>query len=162
MKKVLIIIQHKPSVQKVEATGFSIAEKMRVGITLQYVVADQLFLKLLDIANFMDFNCQMKSSEEIQNKGIELKELSKQFLNKTKLNIGDASIHILLMKGDGNESVLEKAKEIEADVIFIIMANQNRKVLKNRVIRSVTERNLINSTVRVLSIATNKERLAIF
>jgi len=155
MKKVLITLDYDPSPHKVAETGFSIAKILGLDITLQYVATDELYFKLLDIVTLMGIRSQRKSSDDIQKMGVELRELSVQFLNKSKLHLGDANVHTLLKDGDGNESVLELAKEIEADIIIIIMALHNRKWLNNRTLESITENISLNSSVPGLIISTN-------
>ena len=162
MKKVLITLDYNPSPHKVAESGFSIAKILGLGITLQHVATDVLYFKLLDIVTIMGIYSQRKDSDDIQKMEVELKELSAQFLNKSKFHLGDASIHTLLKNGDSNESVLELAKEIEADVIVIIMALQNRKWITYRTLESTAENVSLNSSVPVLIIPTNKESVAIF
>lgn len=152
MKKVLITLDYDPSPHKVAETGFSIAKKLGVGITLQHVETDELYFKLLDIVTVMGNYSQRKISNGIQKMGVELKDLSVQFLNATKIHLGDANVHTLLKNGDSNESVLELAKEIKADVIVIIMAVHGRKWLNNRTLESITENVSLNSIVPVLVI----------
>ena len=156
MKKVLITLDYNPSPHKVAETGFSIAKILGLDITLQHVATDELYFKLLDIVTIMGIYSQNRSSEDIQKMGIELKELSVQFLNKSKLHLGDANVHTLLKDGDSNESVLELAKEIEVDVIVIIMALNSRKLLNYNNLECVTENISLNSSVPVLIIPTKK------
>jgi nucleotide-binding universal stress UspA family protein len=162
MKKVLITLDYNPSPHKVAETGFSIAKTLGLGITLQHVPTDEIYFKLLDIVTIMGICSQRQISDEIQKMGAELKELSVQFLNKSKFHLGDANVHTLLKDGDSNESVLKLAKEIEADVIVIVMALHSRKWLNNRTLESVAENVSLNSSVPVLIIPINKESIAIF
>jgi nucleotide-binding universal stress UspA family protein len=152
MKKVLITLDYDPSPHKVAETGFSIAKTLGVGITLQHVETDELYFKLLDIVTVMGNYSQRNISNGIQKMGVELKDLSVQFLNATNINVGDANVHTLIKNGDSNESVLELAKEINADVIVIIMALHGRKWLKNRNVESTAENVSLNSSVPVLVI----------
>jgi nucleotide-binding universal stress UspA family protein len=156
MKKVLITLDYNPSPHKVAETGFSIAKTLGLGITLQHVATDELYYKLLDIVTIMGIYSQNRSSDDIQKMGIELQELSVQFLNKSKFHSGDAYIHALLKDGDSNESVLQLAKEIEADVIVIIMALNSRKLFNYNNLECVKENISLNSSVPVLIIPTNK------
>lgn len=156
MKKVLITLDYNPSPHKVAETGFSIAKTLGLGITLQHVATDELYFKLLDIVTIMGIYSQKRSSDEMQKMGIELKELSVQFLNQSKLHLGNANVHTLLKDGDSNESVLELAKEIKADVIVIIMALNSRKLLNYNNLECVTENISLNSSVPVLIIPTKK------
>jgi nucleotide-binding universal stress UspA family protein len=157
MKKVLITLDYDPSPHKVTETGFSIARTLGLDITLQHVATDEIYFKLLDIVTIMGICSQKKYSVGIQKMGVELQELSVQFLNQSKLHLGDANVHTLLKDGDSNESVLELAKEIEADVIVIIMALHSRKWLNFKTKESVKEYVSLNSSVPVLIIPTNKK-----
>jgi nucleotide-binding universal stress UspA family protein len=157
MKKVLIILDYNTSPHKVAETGFSIAKKLGLGITLLHVATDEIYFKLLDIVTIMGICSQRKNIDEIKEMGIELKELSVQFLNKSKLHLGDANVHTLIKNGNNNESVLELAKETEADFIVIIMALHSRKWLNNKTLESITENVSLNSSVPGLIIPTMKK-----
>ena len=157
MKKVLFTLDYDPSPHEVAKTGFSIAKTLGWGITLQHVATDELYFKLLDIVSIMGISSQKKSSDGIQKMGMELKELTVQFLNKSKIHLGDASVHTVLKDSDSNESVLALAKEIEADVIVIIMALCNRKWLNSRTLDCIAENISLNSSIPVLIIPTNKQ-----
>ncbi len=162
MKKVLITLDYDPSPHKVAETGFSIAKTLGFGITLQYVATDEIYFKLLDIVTIMGICSQRNSSDEIQKMGGELKELSVQFLNKSKFHLGDADVHTLLKDGDSNEAVIELAKKIEADVIVIVMALHSRKWVYNKTVESIAENVSLNSSVPVLIIPINKESITTF
>jgi len=159
MKKVLITLDYDPSPHKVAETGFSIARTLGLDITLQHVATDEIYFKLIDIVTIMGICSQKKSSVGLQKMGVQLQELSVQFLNQSKLHLGDANVHTLLKDGGGNEVVLEMAKEIEADVIVIVMALHNRTWLKYRILESIAENASLNSSVPVLIIPTNKKTL---
>ena len=159
MKKVLITLDYDPSPHKVAETGFSIARTMGLDINLQHIATDEIYFKLIDIVTIMGICSQKKSSVGIQKMGVQLQELSVQFLNQSKLHLGDANVHTLLKDGGGNEVVLEMAKEIEADVIVIVMALHNRTWLKYRILESIAENASLNSSVPVLIIPTNKKTL---
>lgn len=159
MNKVLITLDYDSSPHKVAETGFSIAKILGLDITLQHVATDEIYFKLLDIVTLMGTRSQRKSSDDIQKMGVELRELSVQFLNQSKLHLGDANVHTLLKDGASNESILELAQEIEADVIVIIMALHSRKWLKYKSSDSVTENVSLYSSVPVLIIPTKKKAM---
>jgi nucleotide-binding universal stress UspA family protein len=161
MKKVLITLDYNSSPHNVAETGFSIARTLGFGITLQHVATDEIYFKLLDIVSVMGICSHGNNSNEIQKMGCELKELSVQFLNKTKFHLGDADVHTLFKDGGSNESVLELAKEIEADIIVIVMALHSRKWLHNKTLKSVAENVSLNSSIPVLIIPINKESISI-
>jgi len=162
MKKVLITLDYDPNPHKVAETGFSIAKSLGLGITLQHIATDELYYKLLDMVTIMGIYSQKKSSDLFHQTGVDRKELSLHFLNKSKFHFGNACVHTILKDGDGNESVLKIAKEFGADVIVIIMALHNRDWLQNRTLESVAENVSLNSSVPVLIIPTNKESIAIY
>jgi nucleotide-binding universal stress UspA family protein len=153
MKKVLISLDYDPSAQKVAETGFSIAKTMGAEITLLHVAADPMYYAEIDHVTIMGFCSHMESRDEIAQKTIEPKEVSHQFLRKSKLHLGDDCVHTVFKEGDCVESILEAAKDLKADVI--IMGSHSRKGLKNRVIGSVTENVLLNATIPVLIIPTH-------
>ena len=157
MEKVLVTLDYEPSSHKMTEAGFSVARALGLDITLQHVVTDELYFKILDIATIMGICNQKKNIAGLQKMRVELQELSVQFLNQSKLHLGNAIVHTLLKNGDSNETVLEMAKETEADVIVIIMALHNRNYLKYKILNSITENVSINSSVPVLIIPTKKK-----
>jgi len=81
-------------------------------------------------------------------------KLSKQFLDKSKLHLGDNDIQTIVKKGDFAESILKVAKDMKIDVI--VMGSHSRKWFENTVMGSVTERVLLYTNIPVLIIPTKK------
>ena len=94
-------------------------------------------------------------SEELSEKTLEPKKLSLQFLDKSKLYLGDNRIQTLLEEGDCAEAILKAANKISADVI--VMGSHSRKWFENTTMGSVTEKVLQNTTIPVLIIPTKKQ-----
>jgi nucleotide-binding universal stress UspA family protein len=94
--------------------------------------------------------------EIFQNK-IELQALLQEILQKSILSIGDDYDLTFIKESESAEPILKVAKKIKADLIYIIsMGSQNRRVLKNRWVDSVTENVLFKTIVPVLVIPTKK------
>ena len=83
-----------------------------------------------------------------------LKKASQQFLDKSKLHLGDKSIQTLVAEGDESEAILKAAKHLHADVIVI--GSHSRKWLENVLIGSVTEKVLRHTTIPLFIVPTKK------
>ncbi|MCK3684938.1 universal stress protein [Maribellus sp. YY47] len=155
MKKVLIALDYDPSAQKIAKTGFSFAKTMKAEITLLHVLVNTQDYKLAEHVKVMGFAGRLDISEELSGKTSGLKELSQQFLDKSKLYLGDNRIQTLLVEGDCAEAILNAANQISADVI--VMGSHSRKWFENTTMGSVTEKVLQNTTIPVLIIPTKKQ-----
>lgn len=154
MKKVLIALDYDPSAQKVAETGYSFSKTMRAEIVLLHVMEDPQDYKLTKRITVMGFVGHADTSEELPEKNLEPIKLSQQFLDKSKLYLGDKHIQTLLKEGDCAEEILMSANNIKADVI--VMGSHSRKWFENTTLGSVTEKVLKNTTIPVLIIPTNK------
>ena len=154
MKKVLMALDYDPSAQKVAETGYSFFKTMRAEIVLLHVMEDPQDYKLTKHVTVMGFVGHADTSEELPEKNLEPIKLSQQFLDKSKLYLGDKHIQTLLKEGDCAEEILMSANNIKADVI--VMGSHSRKWFENTTLGSVTEKVLKNTTIPVLIIPTNK------
>ena len=155
MKKVLIALDYDPSAQKVAETGFSFSRTMKAEITLLHVMADPQDYTLTEHVTVMGFSDHLDTSEVTSEKTFDPKKLSMQFLDKSKLYLGDNRIQTLLEEGDCAEAILKAANKISANVI--VMGSHSRKWFKNTTMGSVTEKVLQNTTIPVLIIPTKKQ-----
>ena len=155
MKKILIALDYDPSAQKIAETGFSFAKTMKAEITLLHVLADPQDYTSNEHVIVMGFAGDTDTSEELSEKTLEPKKISLQFLDKSKLYLGDNRIQTLLEEGDCAEAILKAANKISADVI--VMGSHSRKWFKNTTLGSVTEKVLRNTTFPVLIIPTKKQ-----
>jgi len=83
-----------------------------------------------------------------------LREASLQYLDKTKMHLGDGNIKTLVKEGDYADSILLAAKESDADII--VLGSHSRKWLENVLIGSVTEKVLHNTTLPLFIVPTKK------
>ena len=154
MKKILIALDYDPSAQKVAETGFLFAKTMKAEITLLHVLADPQDYTLTEHVTVMGFAGQLDTSEKLKEETFDTQKLSQQFLDKSKLYLGDKHIQTLLSEGDCAEAILKVAKKIKVDAI--IMGSHSRKWFENIAMGSVTKKVLQNTTIPVLIIPTKK------
>ena len=158
MKKILIALDYDPSAQKVAETGFSFSKTMKSEMVLLHVMEDPQNYKLTKRVTVMGFVGHVDTSQELPEKNLEPKQLAQQFLEKSKLYLGDKHIQTVLKEGDCAEEILKAANNIRANVI--VMGSHSRKWFENTTLGSVTEKVLKNTTIPVLIIPTNKHNKA--
>jgi nucleotide-binding universal stress UspA family protein len=156
MKKVLIALDYDPSAQKVAETGFSMAKAMDAEISLLHVIADPVYYSSLEYSPIMGFDGFMEAGQLLLNSVEELEKASLQFLDKSRLHLGDKTIKTMVMKGEFAESILLAAKELHADII--VMGSHSRKWLENIVMGSVTEKVLHNTTLPLFIVPTKHKK----
>jgi len=83
-----------------------------------------------------------------------LKKASLQYLEKSKQHLGDNNIQTMVKEGDFADTILETAKEVNADIIVI--GSHSRKWLENIVMGSVTEKVLRQTSIPLFIIPTKK------
>jgi len=154
MKKILIALDYGPTTQKVAKIGFSLCKNKEAAITLLHVIADPTYYPSVGYDPIMGFNGFMNIDllrPDILDK---LKSTSLDFLDKAKHQLGDDSIKTMVMEGSVAESILQVAKEINADII--VMGSHSRRWLENIVMGSITEYVLHHTTTPLLIIPTKK------
>ncbi|MBN1819863.1 MAG: universal stress protein [Prolixibacteraceae bacterium] len=155
MKKVLIALDFDPSAQKIAETGFLFARRMKAEITLLHVLANPQDYKLTEHVTVMGFTGHLNTSEIVKKDTFDPQKISRQFLDKSKLFLGDNHIQTLLEEGDCAEAILKAANKIGAEVI--VMGSHSRRWFENSTMGSVTEKVLQNTTFPVLIIPTKKQ-----
>ena len=84
----------------------------------------------------------------------ELKKTSMEFLDKSKHHLGNAYIKTLAKEGSVAETILEVAKELNADTI--VMGSHSKRWLENILMGSITEHVLHHTSIPLLIIPTKK------
>ena len=154
MKKVLIALDYNPTSQKVAEMGFDLAKSMGAEVTLLHVVFDPIYYASLDYSPMMGFSGFL-NEDPLHIDAIEkLKTATLDFLNKTRIHLGDLTIQTMAAEGDFAETILEVAKTIHADLI--VLGSHSRKWLENVVMGSVTEEVLNHTTLPLYIIPTKK------
>jgi nucleotide-binding universal stress UspA family protein len=156
ISKVLIALDYNPTAQKVAEVGFSMAKSMKAEITLLHVITDPVFYFSSGYSPIMGFNGYMDMVPMQLDSVDELKNATLQYLDKSKQHLGDKTIQTIVKEGDFAGSILETAKELNADVI--VLGSHSQKWLENIVMGSVTEKVLHHTTIPLLIIPTKKEK----
>jgi nucleotide-binding universal stress UspA family protein len=128
---------------------------MNAETTLLHVFVDTHYYAPFEndpIMSFVGYVDTVYLGTEIANKQYEKAQL---FLNKTKLHLGDDSIKTLVTEGDFALSILETAKNMNADIIVI--GSHSKKWLEKIVMGSVTEKVLRHTTIPIFIIPTKKQ-----
>ena len=145
MNKVLIALDYDPTAKKVAKSGYSIASAMGAEVFLLHVIED------LTVYSLSYLNMGPLQLDSV----VELKEASQQFLDKTKLFLGDLTIQTVVKEGNFADSIIQTAKELDVDII--VMGSLSKKWLENIVLGSVSQKVMLQSTIPMFIVPTKKE-----
>lgn len=154
MKKVLVALDFNPSAQKVAEEGYALAKSCGAEMTLIHVKADAKDYSLVGPVKVLGFTGHLKEDEPLPPEKINPDIVSFEFLKKVKLHLDNDDIKFLVVGGSCAESIIETAKKLKSDVI--IMGSHSQKWFENTSLGSTTEKVLLNSSIPVLVIQTNK------
>lgn len=155
MKKILITLDYDPTAQTVAEIGFSLGKNNNAEVTLLHVIGDPSYYASSVNDPIMGFdgyaNLNLLHPDIIN----ELKNTSLDFLEKSKHHLDDDKIKVLVKEGSIAESILDTAKELNANII--VMGSHSRRWLENILMGSVTEYVLHHTTVPLFIIPTKKQ-----
>jgi nucleotide-binding universal stress UspA family protein len=154
MKKVVIALDYDPTAQKVAEIGYAMAKSMNAEVILLHVVSDLVYYSSEEYSPIMGFNGLQGLVPLIENNGEALKKATLQFLEKSRLHLGDDTIKTMVEEGEVAETILKVTKTLHADCI--VMGSHGRKWLKNILMGSVTEEVLLHTTIPLFVIPTKK------
>ena len=154
MKKVLIALDYDPTAQKVAETGFAFAKAMNAQLILLHVVAAPMYYSSEGYSAIMGFGGYAGTDFLQPDVNEELKKVSLNFLEQIKQHLGDSTIQTEITTGDAADSIVETAKELEADII--VMGSHSKKWLEKILMGSVTERVLYHTAVPIFIVPTQK------
>jgi nucleotide-binding universal stress UspA family protein len=152
MKKILIALDYDPTSQKVAEDGFNLAKLMHAEVTLLHVVASPVYYSTLNYSPIMGFSGYADVYSVEIAEGIKIE--SKRFLENVKTHLADDTIITKVTEGDFAESILETAKEMQADIIA--MGSHSKKWMEQILMGSVTENVLRHTLIPLLIIPTKK------
>ena len=155
MKNILIALDYDPTAQKVAELGFSLAGNKDAAITLLHVIADPSYYASTVYDPIMGFGGYMNMDLMRPNIIDELKKTSLEFLEKSKHHLGDDAIKTMVREGSVAATILDVAKEINADTI--VMGSHSRRWLENIVMGSITEYVLHRTAIPLFIIPTKKQ-----
>lgn len=155
MKNILIALDYDPTAQKVAELGFSLAGNKDAAITLLHVIADPSYYASTVYDPIMGFGGYMNMDLMRPHIMDELKKTSLEFLEKSKHHLGDDAIKTIVREGSVAATILDVAKEINADTI--VMGSHSRRWLENIVMGSITEYVLHRTAIPLFIIPTKKQ-----
>jgi nucleotide-binding universal stress UspA family protein len=150
MKKVLIALDYDPTAQKVADTGYSLAKAMNARTVLLHVIADLTYYSSLNYSPIMGFDTFSNVVETDTTD--ELKTIAQNYLDKSKQYLGDETIETVVKNGDFGETILQTAKDLNADII--VMGTHSRRGLDKILMGSVAEKVLHRSLIPLFIIPT--------
>jgi len=127
---------------------------MNAEVVLLHVITDPVFYASAGYSPIMGFSGFVDVSPLQLDSTQGLKEASLQYLDKSKQHLGDNTIRTIVKEGDFADSILETAKEVNADII--VVGSHSRKWLENIVMGSVTEKVLHHTSIPLFIVPTKK------
>lgn len=155
MKKVLIALDYYPSAQKVAEQGYELAKSMNAEVFLLHVISDPNYYSTADYSPIMGFSGYINNDPTQLDTIDVLKSASKNFLEKSKIHLGDPGIQTLVAEGDVAEAILKSAKKIEADIL--VLGSHSRKWFENIMLGSVAEEVLRHTSIPLHIIPTRRQ-----
>ncbi len=150
MKKILIALDYNPTAQKVAETGHQLAKSMNAKVTLLHVISDFKYYSSLNYSPIMGFE---NFSKAVETEGaLELKRVAQNYLQRSKEHLDDEMIQTTVRSGEFAKTILDTAKELEADII--VMGTHSRRGLEKILLGSVAEQVLNDSLIPLLIIPT--------
>ena len=144
MNKVLIALDYDPTAKKVAEAGYAMAKAMGAEVILLHVV-ENLIAYSLSYLNMGPLQLDTV---------VELKDASQQFLNKTKLLLGDVTVQTVVREGDFANSIIEAV--IEFDIDILVMGSLSKRWLEDIIRGSVTEQVMKKTPIPVFIVPTRK------
>jgi nucleotide-binding universal stress UspA family protein len=155
MKKILIALDYNLTAQKVAETGFSLAKLLGAEVLLLHIIADATYYTEIEYTQRIGFmGLSAHEASHLFDDG--LKKAMKQFLDKSKVLLGDETTKTLVKEGDFAESILKTAKELHVDII--IMGSHSRRWMEEIIMGSVTEKVLKHTTIPLFIIPIKKHK----
>lgn len=155
-EKVIIALDYDPTAQKVAEAGFLLAKSINAEVILLHVIADAPYYSSLEYSPIMGFTGSMDIAPFQLDSIDGLKNVSLQFLEKTKHHLGGKTIQTMVKDGDFADSILIAAKEMHADII--VMGSHSRRWLEEILMGSVTEEVLHHTSIPVFIIPTKQNK----
>ena len=151
IKKVLIAMDYDPTSKKVAENGFAMAKTFCAEVTLLHVLVDLAIYSAAyaSMGEWQIDTLNMFDTYEMRNAG------TRNFLEKGKRHLGDASVRTLLKTGDSAQMILEAAHEIKVD--YIVMGSHSQKWLEDIPMGRVTQEVLRKATIPLFIVPTKKQ-----
>jgi nucleotide-binding universal stress UspA family protein len=146
IKRVLITMDYDETSQKVAEQGFSMAKAMNAETILLHVIFEQP-VYYSSYAYVHELRVDFMG---------DLKESTQKFLDKVKKHLGGELIQTISKEGEVAETILNTAKEMDADII--VMGSHSRKWLENIIMGSTVADVLKATTIPLFIVPTKKQK----
>jgi nucleotide-binding universal stress UspA family protein len=156
LAKILIALDFNPTAQKVAEQGYALAKSMNAEVTLLHVISDPINFNSPSHVTVMGFVGYVQTDSEnihLDSIGV-LNKAAHEYLEKTKVHLGDKTIMTEVRDGDFAEKIIEVAGEMHADII--VLGSHSQKWLENIIMGSVSEKVLRLSTIPLFIVPTKK------
>jgi nucleotide-binding universal stress UspA family protein len=155
-KRVLIALDYDPTARKVAESGFSLALSMNADVILMHVISDPVYYSTREYSPILGFTGYMEMGQLPSVTVDQLKVVSQLYLDNTKQHLGDKNIQTIVREGDLAESILDTAKEINADII--VMGSHSHRWLEEVLMGSATEKVLDKTVIPLFLVPTKMKK----
>lgn len=153
-KKILIALDFDPTAQKVAEIGYNLAKAVEAHPVLLHVTNDATNYSYLNYSPLMGFEGYNGLDTTQADAADELKNMSQDYLDKSKRHLNDENIQTVVKNGDSGKAIVDTAKELKAEII--VMGTHSRRGLEKILMGSVAEYVLHHTSIPVLIIPTDK------
>ena len=145
IKKVLIALDYDETSQKVAEQGFAMAKAMNAKVILLHIISEQPVY-------YSSYAYMREWRVDIMG---DLEKSVHEFMEKAKKSLGDDSIQIVVEFGGIAATILDTAKDLNADIIVI--GTHSRSWLENIILGSEAEDVLKKATIPLFIVPTKKQ-----
>lgn len=156
MEKILIALDYEPTAQKVAETGYSLAKSMNAGVVLLHIIDEVNYYSAVEYSPIMGFSGFSSAVTPNLIEIEQVKEASKQYLEKSKEHLGDKTIQTIVEEGDPADLILKTATDLHADII--VVGTHSRRGLEKILMGSVAEKVLHRASIPVFIIPTKTRK----
>jgi nucleotide-binding universal stress UspA family protein len=155
MKKILIALDYYPSAQKIAEQGYELAKSMQAEVFLLHVISDPSYYSTSDYSPIMGFSGYINNDPTQLNTIEILKSASLNFLEKSKIHLGNSDIQTMVAEGDVATAILKSAKKIHADIL--VLGSHSQKWFENIMLGSVAADVLQHTSIPLYIIPTRRQ-----
>lgn len=152
--KVLIALDYDKTAKKVAESGYALAIDLNAEVTLLHIMSDPLNYASTEFAPLTGLTDSLGVDPLQFESNNRLKKVSQHFLDTMKLHLGDANVKTVLEEGDFADTILLKAKNMQANLLVI--GSHSHRWLEDIVLGSVTAKVMRNTPIPLYIVPTKK------
>lgn len=152
MKKILIALDYDPPAEKIAEKGYELAKSMNAEVILLHVISEAFYYSSQGYSPVMGYG-GFDNLDMVQLTNMEiLKKAAGDYLDMSKQHLRDDSIQTVIKEGDFAATIIDTAKELDADII--VLGSHGRRGLEKILMGSVAEQVLHRTTLPLFIIPT--------